>query len=199
MRKKQIITGALDAIRRKIAGSTRFKEPVYHYGATPDHSAIDRFVTDYGDPNKITSLDAAGTHVGSKQAANDRFQQRLEHVYDYGDGGAPEYMAEGSVMPLMADLSKPYIPEGAPMAERDFQRLFPKGGLKWLSDEGYTNVPYVNDHEDWGALSHIMLPKGEDLKTTPHLRSVFARLEELLGPSIMGSTGVAGLFGAFDE
>lgn len=66
---------------------------------------------------------------------------------------------------------------------------------KWLADEGYTHIPYVNAKEDVGEVSNIFLPGPADLTTTPYLRSIFAKFKDMYGPGVMSGTGAAALLG----
>lgn len=120
------------------------------------------------DPDRSTSaMSQLGPHVGTLEAAQARAL------------GFPN--ETGQMIPLRADLRRPFLnPQtNQPWSEMDLevflsdmadehgvsrQEIAPiMRGL--LAREGYTDIPYVNDVEDAGSISNIMLvdrPAGSD-------------------------------------
>ena len=113
------------------------------------------------------STSRLGPHIGTRQAAEDR-------AAGYGD-------VQGRFMDLKADTSKPFLNPltGKPWSEMDIEmfisqvadenkmdrREVPPFMRQRLAEQGYTSIPYINDVEDPGSVSHIMLvdrPKGSD-------------------------------------
>ena len=118
-------------------------------------------------------------------------------------------ISPGSV-PLKADLSKPFLDGGEPFTETSLFRyledrkaeLLKKSGVDYnlsqvaaqvrgeIAQQGFTHIPYVNDFEDAGNLSYIMLvdrPKGK----TKVLQSPFAKKDPAAAddPDIMKQEG----------
>jgi uncharacterized protein (TIGR02594 family) len=150
----------------------------YHWSRSPDD------FTEF-DPSKSTSaMSQLGPHVGTKEAANARYM-------GYADAdGNPSPL--GFTVPLKADLSKQFVnpSTGEPWSEMDLEMLVSAMADEYgvdrravapimrdkLAQEGYTSIPYVNDIEDAGNISHIMLterPSGQDAV----LRSRFAKFD----------------------
>ncbi len=117
---------------------------------------FDRF-----DPDRSTSaLSQLGPHVGTPEAAAARRASFPE--------GTPGFM-----MDLRADLSRPFNnPQtNEPWLELDLELFasriadehdIPRREVaplmrRRLAEEGYTHVPYINNVEDVGSLSHIIL------------------------------------------
>lgn len=120
------------------------------------------------DPEKSTgSTSRLGPHIGTRKAAEDR-------AAGYGD-------VPGRFMDLKADTSKPFLnpKTNSPWNEFDIEmfisqvadenkmdrREVPPFMRRALAEQGYTSIPYVNDVEDPGSISHIMLvdrPSGSD-------------------------------------
>ncbi len=165
---------------------------VYHWSRSPDD------FTSF-DPNKSTSaMSQLGPHVGTKEAADARYM-------GYADAkGNPSPL--GFTMPLKADLSKPFVnpSTGQPWSEMDLEMFVSavadENGVDRravsslmrdrLAQEGYTSIPYVNDVEDPGNISNIMLterPSGSDAV----LRSRFAKFDPAMRNLKNLSAGVA--------
>jgi hypothetical protein len=134
-------------------------QDVYHWSRAPEN--FSEF-----DPNKSTSaMSQLGPHVGTPQAAEARYM---------GWSGANNTLpAQGFTMPLRADLSKPFLNPSTnqPWSEMDLEmfisavadengvdrRLIAPIMRERLASEGYTSIPYLNDVEDAGSVSNIML------------------------------------------
>ena len=165
---------------------------VYHWSRSPDDFTA-------FDPNKSTSaMSQLGPHVGTKEAADARYM-------GYADAkGNPSPL--GFTMPLKADLSKPFVnpSTGQPWSEMDLEMFVSavadENGVDRrvvaplmrdrLAQEGYTSIPYVNDVEDPGNISSIMLtdrPSGSDAV----LRSRFAKFDPAMRNLKNLSAGVA--------
>lgn len=115
---------------------------------------------------------------------------------------------KGFTMPLKANLSAPFNnpSTGEPWTELDLEmfisaladehgidrRDVPLFMRQKLAGRGFTSIPYINDVEDPGSISHIMLtdrPVGSDAV----VRSRFARFDPLNSTSKNLSAGLAGV------
>jgi hypothetical protein len=150
------------AARGIIPDNTAFGEgwqDVYHWSRAPEN--FSEF-----DPNKSTSaMSQLGPHVGTPQAAEARYMGWSDE-----NNTLP---AQGFTMPLRADLSKPFLNPSTnqPWSEMDLEmfisavadengvdrRLIAPIMRERLASEGYTSIPYLNDVEDAGSVSNIML------------------------------------------
>ena len=220
---------------------SKIDTPVYHY--SPD---VQLNFTKF-DPDRSPSvIDSLGVHVGTKQAARDRFETRmnlgtgqLPGIDDmptgnvgYGPDGRPiPRTTFGGTFPLLADTTKPFTPKGSKQWSEfdlnehlinEFNKTLPKGQdfdgyytmkhlsaepgyedfpfakfrefvkdyRKKLAKDGFTHIPYLNDVEDPGSVSLIMLvdrPKG----STKVLQSPFAKKDPSAAddPDIMKQEG----------
>jgi hypothetical protein len=86
---------------------------------------------------------------------------------------APTQFAEGHMLELQADLRRPFVnpATGEPWTEMELQDFVveqadnlgvdyldaPTYIRQMLAEEGFTDIPYVNDIEDPGSISNIML------------------------------------------
>jgi len=168
-----------------------FGEDVYHF-TTSKKIKGDKFNPDLS----IGNWNRMGIHVGAKKAASDRFRQ-TQGIDKYEDGKAltelspGEYFeadAKGMTIPLKARTDKPLLFDGEVKSEfaiiGKLQEMAVKKGIgkdgdyatalrKELAKEGYTHIPYINEVENEGAISYIMLtdrPK----KSSAVMRSKFA-------------------------
>jgi len=136
-------------------------DDVYHW--TRSEQPFSQF-----DPNRSTSaMSQLGPHVGTLEAAQARAF------------GFPN--ETGQMIPLRADLRRPFMdPQtNQPWSEMDLEvflsAMADEHGVDrreiapimrgLLAREGYTDIPYVNDVEDAGSISNIMLvdrPTGYD-------------------------------------
>jgi hypothetical protein len=161
-----------------------------HVGSTPK-AAKDRYVaTVYGPAVKTYYRQGMDLDTAIKKTEKEYGADQII----YNEPGKD--ISPGSV-PLKADLSKPFLnPETKkPFTESELFRLLEKPDdvmdtviyertvdnakelRKLLSKKGFTHIPYVNDFEDAGNLSYIMLvdrPKGK----TKVLQSPFAKKDE---------------------
>jgi hypothetical protein len=192
---QELLAGASVAPR---SGSDSFGQgwqDVYHWSRAPD--AFDEFRPELSRE----TMSRIGPHVGTPAAAEARFLGRGDSD---GDG-------LGFTLPLRADLSKPFVnPKNQePWSELDLNLFvsqladehdIPRAEVaallrERLAREGYTHIPYVNDVEDVGSLSHIMLvdrAPGQDAV----LRSRFADFDPAKAqlPNLLaGAAGAAAL------
>lgn len=147
---------------------------VYHWSRSPE--GFSEF-----DPNVSTSvMSQLGPHVGTKQAAEARYMGYAK------PSGEPAPL--GFTMPLKADLQKPFMnpATGEPWSEMDLEMFISavadEQGVdrrsiapfmrQKIAEQGYTSIPYRNDVEDAGSLSHIMMTEGRPGDAV--LRSRFA-------------------------
>lgn len=130
----------------------------------------------------VAPFDAIGTHVGTKEAALDRFRNTV------GTIDTPR----GSTYPVQVLGDRPLMNEkGLPWGEDELNAYLRKtGGHNWsdvnggkmiyqdmnkdlrkklFEDQGYTSIPYINDVEAKGAVSYIVPPD--------NLRSRFAAFD----------------------
>jgi hypothetical protein len=128
-------------------------QSAYHWTRSPE--AFDQF-----DPDKSTSaMSQLGPHVGTKEAAEARAM------------GFPN--ETGQMMELRADTRRPFLNPrtNEPWSELDIEQFISafadEHGVdrrdaapimrRMLANEGYTDIPYINDVEDAGSISNIML------------------------------------------
>ena len=168
-----------------------FGEDVYHF-TTSKKIKGDKF-----NPNlSIGNWNRMGIHVGAKKAAADRFRQ-TQAIDKYKDGKALTELSpgeffetnpKGMTIPLKVRTDKPLLFDGEIQSEfaiiGKLQEMALKRGIgkdgdyatalrKELAKEGYTHIPYINEVENEGAISYIMLtdrPKG----SSAVMRSRFA-------------------------
>jgi hypothetical protein len=154
-----------------------FTEDAYHYTRS---EKIDK---DKFDPDlAISNWNRLGIHVGTKKAARDRFTGTNDPEF-------PEE-AKGTTLPLKVRTNKPLMFSDEIESELSLRNklveLAESRGLdpldwaedlrKQLAEEGYTHIPYINEVEDEGSISYIMLtdrPKNSDAV----LRSRFAKFD----------------------
>jgi hypothetical protein len=171
---------------------------VYHWSRSPDD------FSEFDLNQSKSAMSQLGPHVGTPQAAEARYMG-----FAKPEGVPP---ALGFTLPMKADLSKPFLNPvtGKPWTEMDLEmfisavsdtnsmdrRLVAPFIRERLAKEGYTSIPYMNDVEDAGSVSHIMLadrPTGNDAV----LRSRFAKFDPAMRASKNISAGVAaGAIGA---
>ena len=120
------------------------------------------------DPDKSTSaMSQIGPHVGTRSAAEARTLAFPNET--------------GTMMSLKANIEKPFLNPrtNEPWSEIGLESFISsfadEHGIerrsaapvlrRMLADEGYTDIPYINDIEDAGSISNIMLvdrPSGSD-------------------------------------
>jgi hypothetical protein len=165
---------------------------VYHWSRSPDD------FSEFDLNQSKSAMSQLGPHVGTPQAAEARYMG-----FAKPEGVPP---ALGFTLPMKADLSKPFLNPvtGKPWTEMDLEmfisavsdannmdrRLAAPFMRERLAKEGYTSIPYMNDVEDAGSVSHIMLadrPTGSDAV----LRSRFAKFDPAMRASKNISAGAA--------
>jgi hypothetical protein len=140
----------------------------------------------------IAPFDAVGTHVGSPQAAMERFQNTVGYKV-----GNPNYAFDelkGSSYPVKVLGDKPLLNQnGMPWGEDDLNTfLRQSGGHNWsdvnggkltyqdlnadlrkklFEQQGYTSIPYFNEVEGKGSISYIVPPE--------NIRSRFAAFDPM--------------------
>jgi hypothetical protein len=171
-----------------------FVHDVYHVTRSP--KPIAKFKPYHARSESLLPIDQlAGIHVGSKEAAEDRFGQVTEHANVSGESEPTMH-----TMPLKMRMEKPYLhPEGRPWRESEldapmrafkreqgldlnprlmsqdereayYKKHGPRGpnvGDMWtkhLISQGYDVIPYINEYEDAGNLSYLVL-RPENLKS----------------------------------
>ena len=138
-------------------------------------------------------FDAVGTHVGSKEAALERFRNTT---------GTTDQI-KGVTYPVNMLGKNPLMnPEGHAWTEDELSAFLRKEGghnfqgnltypqmnaalrKKLFEDQGYTSIPYVNEVENKGVISHIVPPE--------NLRSRFAAFDPWRKTAAIAATmGVA--------
>jgi len=194
-----------------------FTSPVFHY-MNSNEMRGDTLIPYAGGPR----FDRLGPHVGTKDAALARYNVRFGELNQKDiDAQMERFKSEGGqTLPLLARTDKPLLnKKGKVMTEfeaRDYmQNWLDNNGFsksedfdagmvafrKNLTDQGFTNIPYINAIEDAGSISHVMLTD-RTAGDPAVLRSKFADFSDAYDPSIMAanrskSGGVLGF--AIDE
>jgi hypothetical protein len=172
------LLGGTTAERMARAAEQGFDTPVFHYSRRGDD------ITEFGQSKWDLSPFSIGPHVGSKQAALDRFAQtggeaRARNISTLP--GSTEWAREmrattDATYPLMAKTGSQFTDAGKPWRESDLSQHLRDlqvnkfgedfhdytAANKWLADDiwsKYDSIPYVNDVEDPGNISYIMNPK----------------------------------------
>jgi len=138
----------------------------------------------------IAPFDAVGTHVGTPQAAMERYQNTIGYKI-----GNPNYAADeikGTTYPLTILGNKPLLNQNAMAWGEDDLNAFlrQQGGHNWsdihggkmtyqdmnadlrkklFEKQGYTSIPYYNEVEGKGSISYIVPPE--------NIRSRFAAFD----------------------
>jgi hypothetical protein len=160
-----------------------FPEDVYHYSRNP---VLEGDVFDTSKSMAGSVKDSLGVHVGTKKAAEDRFD-----LYDPSKRGV--------TLPLKARMDRPFLSaDGKPFTEfelSDFINAYQDNtGIqdrveltnrlrKDLTDAGFTHIPYRNEVEDAGSMSAIMLTN-RTAGDPAVLRSRFAAFQDEFDPRI---------------
>ena len=194
---------ALSGARKAMAGAPadasdfgRGWADYFHWSKSP--TEFDRF----SQESAIGATSILGPHIGTAQAAADRAAGHVGTV--------------GHRMELKADVSKPFLnpATGEPWGEEALNNFI--SGLadhhginrtdaavllrQRLAENGYTNVPYINDVEDPGSISQIMLtdrPKGSD--AVLRKRSAAFDPRNRTSQSLSASVGGLGLLTALTQ
>lgn len=154
--------------------------------------------------------DFVGRHLGTEKSATDRLEQTGIERGEYGY--SDKYAADKDLLyELDAEFEKPYDrsvktaknieryketdpnyvkyvdPEAehnkGPLTDREVNEMS-WNEFKKLADENYDSIPYINDVEDKGSVSHVVL-KPEKVKVVdrlPYLEEKVANLEPLDNP-----------------
>ena len=175
-----------------------FPNDVYHYMRT------NQMEGDQIDTSRsFGRIDRLGPHVGTAKAAEDRFGvqfgQDADLIADYLERTGAE---TGMTLPLKARMDQPFTDaDGKPFSEAGLLDVLNRYAdqnqiadldeaavmfRKDLTDAGFTNIPYVNNLEDRGSVSHIMLTN-RTAGDPEVLRSRFAAFEDAYDPSIMAA------------
>lgn len=182
-----------DNTAQERASAMGFNGEGYHYSQAEDEiGALDPLNHPLGmkaaiNENGNVPSDFIGTHVGTKDAALDRFSA-LNEYYDND-------IVTGATYPVLFKNDSPYRPGGFPMTDYQFSQIpeslygmrngaIPsKAKVLKMRDDLFannSNVPYRNDYEHVGSLSNVVPPQ--------NIRSRFAAFD----PSKRGSSDLLG-------
>jgi hypothetical protein len=140
----------------------------------------------------IAPFDAVGTHVGTPQAAMERFQNTVGYKVNNPNYALDELT--GSSYPVKVLGDKPLLNQnGMPWGEDDLNTFLRQTGghnysdinggkltyqdlnadlrKKLFDEQGYTSIPYFNEVEGKGSVSYIVPPK--------NIRSQFAAFDPM--------------------
>jgi hypothetical protein len=138
----------------------------------------------------IAPFDAVGTHVGSPQAAMERFQNTVGYKVNNPNYANDELRSATYPVTILGD--RPLMNQnGMPWGEDDLNAFLRKeGGHNWsdvnggkmtyqdmnaalrkklFEEQGYTSIPYFNEVEGKGSISYIVPPE--------NIRSRFAAFD----------------------
>lgn len=174
------------------AGNTADQRAAAQYGKDMVH--FSRAGGDYTtlDSGKfaIAPFDAVGTHVGTPQAAMERFQNTVGYKVNNPNYANDELT--GATYPVTILGNKPLMNQnGMPFGEDDLNAFLRQQGghnysdihggkmtyqdmnadlrKKLFDEQGYTSIPYFNEVEGKGSISYIVPPE--------NLRSRFAAFD----------------------
>jgi hypothetical protein len=177
-----------------------FPEDAVHFSrAGGDYTTLD------SGKYAIAPFDAVGTHVGTPQAAMERFENTVG--YKVNDPNYINDELKGASYPVRISNSKPLMNQnGMPFGEEDLNTLLRQDGghnspdisggdrelnaklrKKLFEDQGYTNIPYFNEVEGKGSVSQIVPPE--------NIRSRFAAFDPMRRheADILAGVGVGGM------
>lgn len=140
----------------------------------------------------IAPFDAVGTHVGTPQAAMERFQNTVGYKVNNPNYALDELTGSSYPVKILGD--KPLLNQnGMPWGEDDLNTFLRKTGghnysdinggkltyqdlnadlrKKLFDEQGYTSIPYFNEVESKGSVSYIVPPK--------NIRSQFAAFDPM--------------------
>ena len=153
----------------------------------------------------IAPFDAVGTHVGTPQAAMERFQNTVGYKVNNPNYANDELRGASYPVTILGD--RPLMNQnGMPFGEDDLNALLrQQGGHNWsdlqggkmtyqdmnanlrkklFEDQGYTSIPYFNEVEGKGSISYIVPPE--------NIRSRFAAFDPFRRSAAIAATmGVA--------
>lgn len=182
-----------DNTAQERASAMGFKGEGYHYSRAEDEVreldplnhplGVKTAINEYGN----VPSDFLATHVGTKDAALDRFSGLNEYLDD-GD-------VVGATYPVLFKNNSPYKPSGFLMTDGEFS-MIPESMFGMKSDSipskskilkmrnelfaNNSNIPYHNEYEHYGSLSHAVPPE--------NIRSRFAAFD----PAKRGSSDLLG-------
>lgn len=182
-----------DNTAQERASAMGFNGEGYHYSRAENEVGeldplnhplgVRKAIDEYGN----VPSDFLATHVGTKDAALDRFSGFNDYL---DDGGVV-----GATYPVLFKNNAPYKPSGFPMTDGEFSTI-PESmfGLKSgsipsknkilkMRNELFANnsdIPYHNEYEHYGSLSHAVPPE--------NTRSRFAAFD----PAKRGSSDLLG-------
>ena len=177
-----------------------FPEDAVHFSrAGGDYTTLD------SGKYAIAPFDAVGTHVGTPQAAMERFQNTVG--YKVNDPNYINDELKGTSYPVRISNSNPLMNQnGMPFGEEDLNTLLRQAGghnspdisggdrelnaklrKKLFEDQGYTNIPYFNEVEGRGSVSQIVPPS--------NIRSRFAAFDPMRRheADLLAGVGVGGM------
>ena len=182
-----------DNTAQERASAMGFKGEGYHYSRAEDEVreldplnhplGVKTAINEYGN----VPSDFLATHVGTKDAALDRFSGLNEYLDDDD--------VVGATYPVLFKNNAPYKPSGFPMTDGEFstipESMFgmksdsipPKSKILKMRNELFannSNIPYHNEYEHYGSLSHAVPPE--------NIRSRFAAFD----PAKRGSSDLLG-------
>ena len=188
--------GNTAAQRAKAMGG---KEMVHFSRAGGDYTTLD------SGKFAIAPFDAVGTHVGTPQAAMERFQNTTGYKVNNPNYANDEL--KGVTYPVTILGDRPLMNQnGMPFGEDDLSALLrQQGGHNWsdlqggkmtyqdmnanlrkklFEDQGYTSIPYFNEVEGKGSISYIVPPE--------NIRSRFAAFDPFRrSAAVAAAMGVA--------
>jgi len=207
------ILGANASKSAGLLGQTMFTDDVYHYMKSP---AMEGDVLDTSrSSGRLNRLGPhVGTARAAEERFEGLFGIRPDQTallemagYNTPTEKLMAYLSEtgettGATLPLRARLDQPFLNQaGKPFSETELlealNRYADQNNIedldaatdmfrKDLTDSGFTNIPYINDYEDAGSVSHIMLT-GRTAGDPEVLRSRFAAFEDAYDPNIMAA------------
>jgi len=182
-----------DNTAQERASAMEFNGEGYHYSrAENEVGELDPLKHPLGVKTAINEYgnvpsDFLATHVGTKDAALDRFSGLNEYLDDDD--------VVGATYPVLFKNNAPYKPSGFPMTDGEFstipESMFgmksdsipPKSKILKMRNELFannSNIPYHNEYEHYGSLSHAVPPE--------NIRSRFAAFD----PAKRGSSDLLG-------
>lgn len=175
------------------------KEMVHFSRAGGDYTTLD------SGKFAIAPFDAVGTHVGTPQAAMERFQNTVGYKVNNPNYANDELRGASYPVTILGD--RPLMNQnGMPWGEDDLNTFLRKeGGHNWsdihggkityqdmnadlrkklFEEQGYTSIPYYNEVEGKGSISYITPPE--------NIRSRFAAFDPFRRSAAIAATmGVA--------
>lgn len=175
------------------------KEMVHFSRAGGDYTTLD------SGKFAIAPFDAVGTHVGTPQAAMERFQNTVGYKVNNPNYANDELRGASYPVTILGD--RPMMNQNnMPFGEDDLNTLLrQQGGHNWsdiqggkmtyqdmnanlrkklFEEQGYTSIPYYNEVEGKGSISYITPPE--------NIRSRFAAFDPFRRSAAIAATmGVA--------